>query len=158
MDRQPDEPTYRRSSSFKVLSISWLKIKLFENRRDLDLNSILGRSSPSLTPECQNKVCPVCKNPDISDPSAFKFGALCDTEGLGYRVVGLNCQKNSKFASYDGESGYLEKVRLKKHIRSLKNKSKGIALYKQGTVELPKPDLQFRTFMNISRPSYKASQ
>ena len=131
-----------------------LKIKFIESG-GLKLKNILARNNPFPTPECQDKICPVCKKTDISDPGTVrKFRAHCQTEGVGYRVVCLNCKKKGKFASYEGETGRSAKVRFKEHIRSLKNRSKSSALFKHGNNEHPyeKPDWQFKILSTFQDP------
>ena len=131
-----------------------MKIKFIESG-GLKLKNILTRNNPFPTPECQDKICPVCKKTDISDPGTIrKFRAHCQTEGVGYRVVCLNCKKKGKFASYEGETGRSAKVRFKEHIRSLKNKSKSSALFKHGNNEHPdeKPDWQFQILSTFQDP------
>ena len=107
-----------------------LRIKFVE-QGGVKLKNKLVRADPFPSAECGKLKCPVCKMTEFSTPAERgTFWTKCTTKSVGYRIICKNCQKSSKLASYEGETGRPARVRLGEHFAGLKNKTKSNPLHK----------------------------
>ena len=139
-----------------------LRIKFVE-QGGVKLKNKLVRADPFPSAECGKLKCPVCKMTEFSTPAERgTFWTKCTTKSVGYRIICKNCQKSSKLASYEGETGRPARVRLGEHFAGLKNKTKSNPLHKHQISVHPgeNPDWEVKitgTFKNaLSRQADEA--
>ena len=125
-----------------------LKIRFIE-QGSVKIKNLLVKANPFPTADCTDAICPICKKTSVSDPGDKPtFRAPCSTEGVGYRIVCMNCREQGKLSSYEGETGRPAKVRFIEHIKMLNKKSELSPLHKHQSIH--HPDVQNRWHFSIT--------
>ena len=115
-----------------------LKIRFIE-QGSVKIKNLLVKANPFPTADCIDALCPICKKTSVSEPGDKPiFRAPCSTEGVGYRIVCINCKEQGKLSSYEGETGRPAKVRFIEHIKKLNKKSELSPLHKHQSSQHPK--------------------
>ena len=115
-----------------------LKIRFIE-QGSVKIKNLLVKANPFPTADCIDALCPICKKTSVSEPGDKPiFRAPCSTEGVGYRIVCINCKEQGKLSSYEGETGRPAKVRFIEHIKKLNKKSELSTLHKHHSSQHPK--------------------
>ena len=126
-----------RTRAESVLADPNLKIRFIE-QGGVKVKNLLVKANPFPTADCIDSLCPICKKTCVSDPgNKPTFRTPCSTEGVGYRIICMNCKDQGKLSSYEGETGRPAKVRFIEHIKKLNKKSDLSPLHKHQTNHHP---------------------
>ena len=106
------------------------RIKFIETG-GVKVETLLTKKNPFKKEECQEKSCPLCKNPNKNQKSKI----LCSTNNVGYRWTCENCENMNLKRVYEGETARSARLRSKEHLSGLKNKNPQNMLYKHKLLE-----------------------
>ena len=126
-----------RARTSSILADHDLKIRFVE-QGGIKVKNLLAKANPFPTADCLDVLCPICKRTSVSEPGDKPtYRTPCSTEGVGYRIVCLNCKEQGKLSTYEGETGRPAKVRFIEHIKNLNKKSDLSPLHKHQTNHHP---------------------
>ena len=126
-----------RARTESILADHDLKIRFME-QGGVKVKNLLVKANPFPTTDCFDALCPMCKKTCVSEPGDKPtYRTPCSTEGVGYRIVCMNCKEQGKLSTYEGETGRPAKVRFIEHIKNLKKKSDLSPLHKHQTNHHP---------------------
>ena len=126
-----------RARAESLLADPDLKIRFIE-QGGVKVKNLLVKANPFPTTDCIDALCPICKKTSVSDPgNKATYRTPCSTEGVGYRIVCMNCKEKGKLSTYEGETGRPAKVRFIEHIKKLNKKSELSPLHKHQTNNHP---------------------
>ena len=106
------------------------RIKVVEGP-GIKLKNLIESKNPYPTQPCSIRLCPLCKQTEVSEPSQDRQNRLhCSTPNVGYQITCQTCRAAGKDVRYEGETGRPAVSRAVEHIKGLLNNDKNNPLEK----------------------------
>jgi hypothetical protein len=112
------------------------RIKIVETG-GLKMENILTNKNPFKNENCNEKLCPLCKN------NSKEQVIPCNTNNVGYRWSCKTCKDRKITKVYEGESSRSARIRGREHLRDLKNKKEKSVLYKHKILDHTHENAEF---------------
>ena len=119
------------------------RIKIVE-KGGLKIKDILGSKNPFKTPNCTEKICPLCTMSELVESSSEDRKIPCTTNNVGYRWLCLTCKDRDIVKVYEGETARSARLRGGEHLKDFEKKRDKSVLYKHKMSDHPHENVKFK--------------